>query len=196
MRDHAILLLSCVSLVLASCSKPQPASTQTDVSATPVPVKAASESPVPETVPIDVCALLTSEEIQEVQGEPLTEGKPTQRVDRGLAMSDCYFQLPTFSNSVSMSVAQKANGPEGRDPAEFWEERFGNAADKGSAKSGPPQKVEGLGDDAYWTGDARSGALYVRIGNRYLRVSVGGAGDPEAKLKRSRALAEAALKRL
>ena len=194
MRVYVTLLLPGLALVLASCSERE--SANATPTATPAVTTAASESPVPETVPIDVCALLTSEEIQAVQGEPVTETKPTQRVDRGLAMSDCYFQLPTFTNSISMTVAQKGSGAGGADPAEFWEERFGNASDKGSAKSGPPQKVEGLGDDAYWTGDHRSGALYVRTANRYLRISVGGASDQEAKLKKSRQLAEHALKRL
>ena len=57
-------------------------------------------------------------------------------------------------------------------------------------------KIEGLGDSAYWTGNERMGAVHVLKGRHYLRISVGGPGDPEAKINRCRALLEAVMKRL
>ena len=33
--------------------------------------------------------------------------------------------------------------------------------------------VKGIGDEAYWSGWGRSGSLYVRKGNRALRIGIG-----------------------
>jgi len=53
-----------------------------------------------------------------------------------------------------------------------------------------------LGDDAYWTGNRVGGALYALKGNTYIRISVGGPGNQEAKIKKTRTLAQIILKRL
>ena len=53
-----------------------------------------------------------------------------------------------------------------------------------------------FGDEAFWVGDPLSGALYVLKGDVFLRVSVGGPTDEAQKIKRARALASHALKRL
>ena len=132
-----------------------------------------------------------------MQGEPLAGTKPTQNAAQGLAMYDCFFTLPTFTNSISLSITQNGAGPDARDGREWWKETFAAAMAKGSEKSPPPKKIEGIGDEAYWTGDTRMGALYVLKGSRALRISVGGpAADQAEKIEKSRALAEAALKRL
>jgi hypothetical protein len=56
--------------------------------------------------------------------------------------------------------------------------------------------VSGVGDEAWWTGNAQVGALYVLKGDAFLRISVGG-GEPErARIERSRLLARRALRRL
>jgi hypothetical protein len=55
-----------------------------------------------------------------------------------------------------------------------------------------PQKVDGLGYDAYWL----SGALYVRKGDRILRLAVSGLMSPESKLSKTKALGQKALSRL
>ena len=59
-----------------------------------------------------------------------------------------------------------------------------------------PQPVSGLGDEAFWVADRVTGALYVLHGDIFLRLSVGGVTDEEARLQRARALAESALRRL
>jgi hypothetical protein len=56
--------------------------------------------------------------------------------------------------------------------------------------------VEGIGDEAFWTGNRVGGALFVLKGNAYLRISVGGAGDQAAKIEKSKTLAASALKQL
>jgi hypothetical protein len=59
-----------------------------------------------------------------------------------------------------------------------------------------PEKVNGLGDEAFWIGSRVGGALYVLKKDLYFRISVGGAGDERAKLNKSKTLAQNALKRL
>ena len=170
----------------------------------------------------DACALLTSQEIRSVQGEPLKETKASGGAEKGFSISQCFFTLPTFNNSISLVVTQKGDGAGGRDPKEFWEATFDKESegerekerDKKSAKErekekardknreeeeeegAPPQKIAGVGDEAFWTGSRVGGALYVLKGSTYLRVSVGGAGDQQSKINKSKALARLALKRL
>lgn len=171
---------------------------------------------------IDACALLTSQEIRSVQGEPLKETKGSGSAEKGFSVSQCFFTLPTFNNSISLVVTQKGEGADGRDPKEFWEATFDRESegerekerDKKSAKerekekardkdreeekeeAAPPQKIAGVGDEAFWTGSRVGGALYVLKDSTYLRISVGGAGDQQSKINKSKALARLALKRL
>jgi hypothetical protein len=165
---------------------------------------------------------LNGPEIRLVQGESLKETKASGSAEKGFLISQCFFTLPTFNNSISLVVTQKGEGPGGRDPKEFWEETFDKESegerekerDNKSAKEGekekarvrnreeeeeeaaPKQRITGVGDEAFWTGSRVGGALYVLKGNAYIRVSVGGAGDQESKINKSKALARMALKRL
>jgi len=59
-----------------------------------------------------------------------------------------------------------------------------------------PQRVQGLGEEAYLTGNRRTSTLYVLKGDAVLRLSVSGPDERAAKLKRATALAAKALKRL
>ena len=170
---------------------------------------------------IDACALLTSPEINSVQGEPMKETKASGSAEKGFLVSQCFFTLPTFNNSISLVVTQRGEGAGGRDPKEFWEATFEKSEgegekerDKKSAKerekekergrgreeeeeeAAPAQKITGVGDEAFWTGSRVGGALYVLKGSTYLRISVGGAGDQQSKINKSKALARLALKRL
>lgn len=170
---------------------------------------------------IDACALLTSPEIRSVQGEPLKETKASGSAEKGFLISQCFFTLPTFNNSISLVVTQKGEGADGRDPKEFWEATFDKESeserekerDKKSAKerekekarekgreeeeeAAPARRITGVGDEAFWTGSRVGGALYVLKGSTYLRISVGGAGDQQSKINKSKALARLALKRL
>lgn len=179
---------------LASCSKPDAPVTPTGE--TPPPPQAEAqltpeEQPLP---PVDACALLTSEEIEAVQGEALKETKPGDKTDRGLVISDCFVTLPTFSKSITLAVAQRGTVAGGLSVKQFWDESV--ASVKGDAKSGPARKIDGVGDDAYWLGDERMGALFVLQGPRYLRISVGGPGDQAAKIEKCKALARIVLGRL
>jgi hypothetical protein len=169
------------------------------------------------TPKIDVCGLLTSQEIQAVQGEPLKESKASASTESGFSISQCFFTLPTFNNSISLVITQKGDGSAARDPKEFWAETFDkeddsdhksekerdrqakNSGTKNEAEEeegAQPVKITGVGDEAFWTGSRVGGALYVLKGNSYIRVSVGGASDQQTLINRSKALARFALKRL
>ena len=56
--------------------------------------------------------------------------------------------------------------------------------------------MPGIGEQAYWTGSSITGALYILHGDRQIRISLGGAGDTNAKIDKAEALAEFILKRL
>ena len=101
-------------------------------------------------------------------------------------------------NSVVLTVTRKADG--GRDPSDSWREIFHREEsarkekEEGEAKE--PLKVDGVGDEAFWTGTRVGGALYVLKGDAYIRISVGGGGDQAQKMQKSKTLAESVLKRL
>jgi len=172
---------------------------------------------------VDACAMLDSKEIQAVQGEPVKETKLSGQAGGGLLISQCFFTLPTFSNSISLLVAQKGDGPDAKAPSEFWRETFQNGsagekdrerererakkADDKDKKAGgrreeeeeeitPPQKVTGVGDEAFWIGSRVGGALYVLKGNAYLRISIGGSGDQTNRIAKSKTLAQKVVSRL
>jgi hypothetical protein len=189
LRHIAASLLFAGALTLLACSK----SKNPEVAATP---------PAPDQF---ACGLLTKEETQAVQGEPFKNTKASQGPGLGLRVSQCYFELPTPVNSVVLTVTRKADGANARDPRESWHELFHGEHPRESEKEREkekkgegkgPQKVEGVGDDAFWSGTRVGGALYVLKGESYFRISVGGAGDQAQKLEKSKTLAAFVLKRL
>jgi hypothetical protein len=148
--------------------------------------------------------LLTREEIQAVQGEAFASTMPSAGAGPGMVVNQCYFQLPTPVNSVVLTVTRKGTGAAARNPSESWREIFypDEAREKKESEKvereekKKPEKVEGIGDDAFWTGSRVGGALYVLKGECYIRISVGGAGDQAQKTEKCKTLAAAVLKRL
>jgi len=167
---------------------------------------------------MDACTLISPKNIQAIQGEPLKETKSSVRLDGGFDVSQCFFTLPTFTNSISLVVTQRGDGPGARDPKEFWREAFRNsetdskaretdrdkdhdkARDQGRAEedeeSAKAVKISHVGDEAFWSGNRVGGALYVLKGNAFVRVSVGGSGEQRAQIKKAKALAQIVLKHL
>ena len=193
-RAEFTILVSLLAFVAAGCSK----SKTPDRANSALPSATPSVSVAPATADTDACALLTKEEIQAVQGEPFKDTKPSQKSTAGLIVSQCYFELPTPVNSVVITITRKAEG--GRDPGESWQEIFHREKaperKKEEGEEKEPLKVEGIGDEAFWTGNRVGGALFVLKGNCYLRISVGGAGHQAEKMEKSKTLASSALKRL
>jgi hypothetical protein len=161
----------------------------------------------------DVCAMLSSAEIQAVQGEGVEESKSSPQSSEGLAMSECLFRTTTPAKSVSLALAV----PGKQNPRDFWRKHFHAEAEASKpatsakpAKASPqnekkhareeeetrPRPITGVGDEAFWMGGPISGALYVLRGNFFIRVSVGGVRDESARIKKSVALARSALKRI
>ena len=163
----------------------------------------------------DACALLTSDDVKTVQGEEVKETKPSQRSDSSFAIAQCFYTTPTFTKSISLEVTQAAPGSK-TSPRDFWRENFTRAAerdkerekdkDKDKARGGhggeeeeegaPPQRITGLGDEAYWINSRVSGALYVLKGDRFIRLSLGGTDTDAVRQKKAKTLAQKALSRL
>ena len=217
------LVLSSVALFMG-CSKSEssPAVLNNQNAANQNPVAETASSPGPAALAknppgkLDPCSLLTADEVKAVQGEAFKETKASEGSDNGMVVSQCFFSLPTFANSVNLAVMQKGEGSGARDPREFFEKTFAGRAeserdkerDKRERKSAEknreeeekegsaPQKIDGVGDEAFWTGNRVGGALYVLKHDAYIRVSIGGAGDQKTKIEKSKALARLALKRI
>jgi hypothetical protein len=140
--------------------------------------------------------VLTRGDLAAVQGEEFANAKLSSR---GVT-SRCFYQLPSFANSVSLDLT--------RDGREYWEEHFESGEERErererereekeeGEKEHPPRRVKGVGDEAFWVGGQLAGSLYVRKGDSVLRVSVGGKGTEQEKIARSKSLAKKALKRL
>jgi len=215
-----IVIVALHFLAVSACKKSEPARLDNSIVKPSETISASStaanQAPKPPDTDkreprakVDACALLTNSEIQSVQGEPLKQTKSSTKSDGGFSVSQCFFTLPTFTNSISLSLTQRGEGADARNPREFWGETFGeNREDKTRRKgerevgeeegeeSAPRQKVAGLGQEAIWMGSRVGGALYVLKGNSYFRISIGGSGDQAFKLKKSRALAEKVLARM
>jgi hypothetical protein len=190
------LILSFLAWLLAvcpGCSKPEnpsPPKTQVDTSPSP---------PAPAK-PLDACSLLTSDEIKAIQGEAVENAKSTASPEGHISTSQCFFSLPTFINSISLQIVRQGTAPGAPDVKEAWKklfppEKLVERETESGRKKMPPRRIPDLGEEALWTGGP-SGGLYVLQGNYYLRISVGGADDEAAKIRKSTALARLVLKRL
>jgi len=172
---------------------------------------------------VDPCSLLTGDEIKAVQGEAFANAMRSDRQDGDFIVCQCYYALPTSVNSVVVNVTTAKDTAGAPNPKDFWERTFGKEAGEGEGdrdkdkkrdkdkpkkpeagerreeegeEAAKPEKVNGLGDEAFWIGSRVGGALYVLKKDLYFRISVGGAGDEKAKLNKSKTLAQNALKRL
>jgi hypothetical protein len=173
----------------------------------PVVASSPTSSPAAAAGKLDACTLLTSDEIKAVQGEDLKTTKPSQQAGHEFVIDICYYELPTPSNSVSLSLAQP-NSNKKESVREFWENTFGDSEHgrkekeregegEGEIEEGAPaRKIAGLGQEAFWFSSPIGGVLYVLKGNHYIRISVGGKGTSESKLNKSKALAKKAIARL
>ena len=149
---------------------------------------------------MDACKLLTHDEIASVQGEPPARTQLVGESDGQLAVSQCNFILANGPKSLAVRVVDRGAGPKARDPKEVWKETFHGKQkiDPANARyARKPQKVDGVGEEAFWLGGAESGGLHVLKGNRYIRLSIGGADDDvQAKIEKCSKLAESVLPRL
>jgi hypothetical protein len=147
------------------------------------------------STPAEACALLTNAEIEPVLGEPVKERKPGTQATGGLLTSQCFFGTSS-ARSVSLTVTRaNAAGRSTLAPREYWRRQF-HPHESEKERDTQARPIAGVGDEAYWTGNRFAGALYVLRGNAFLRISVGGIPDEQARIAAAKALALAALKRL
>jgi len=208
MRWYVSVFLSCSLIaVSAGCKKNE---------ATQRVSSAKQESNQAE---FDVCALITKQEIETIQRSHIKETKSSVRSDAGFRVSQCLYTAEDFSKSVSLAVTQ-------RDPAsfgklsvnDFWKETFGRFTDEEKKSNSdkeerkkpreqarregeekafiPPEKIDGIGDDAFWSPNPVGGAIYVLKKDVFIRLSIGGHDNEEGKLDKSKALAQKAIDRL
>lgn len=163
---------------------------------------------------VSVCALLTSKEIEAVQGEPVKETRSSLQLTEGMNLAQCVFHTPTAAKSVSLEVATvNLSNLSAATPRKFWRNQF-HAFDlrekelptdakpaKGlmiepQNEERKPRRIDGVGEEAYWVGNSVTGILYVLEGDVFLRLSVGGIPGESARLEKSKALARAAIRRL
>lgn len=190
-------------------ASPQP--TAAVAVANTAPATNATNAPAAGSNPnADACKLLTSEEIQAVQGEGLKSAKGSDTSTNLLSVSQCFYETANFTNSVSLTLTRKSADAKGESPREFWKKNFGGEKErekgerdkKGGAhveeeeEGLPPARVRGVGDEAYWVGNDKVGALYVLRGDKFIRVSVGGPDKQDKKIEKTKALAARALKRI
>src|SRR4051794_34287967 len=185
----------------------------------------AASSPSPRSAAtvkskVDVCSLLTSDDLKAVQGEVFKDAQRSDRLDGDFVVAQCYYAMPTTVNSVVVNVTTAKDEAGARNPKEFWEQTFGRDEEKdregksmrekekpsererdkdtakarerreeGEERESPPQRLNALGDEAFWVGSPVGGALYVLENDLFFRISIGGGGDQKSKVNKSRRLA-------
>jgi hypothetical protein len=236
MRLKTLTLLLCALVAASACgarggaqdaNATRPAATQT-----PAPAAAA----IPRSA---TCALLSDDEVREVQGEAPADAQGSEHLTGGLSMSQCFYRLPTFARSINLEVVRAGSGAPAGTLKEYWRRRFhpeavekrerarelkeererereeqlereraagqvreGGHGEKEEEEGGEdeeearPQRVPGLGDEAYMTWNRRAVMLYVLKGDAVVRVDVSGPEERPARLKKAEALAAMVLKRL
>lgn len=214
-RKVFVSLLCPLLFALAGCEKhatTQPSS-ESPVARSPVSHESGEAK-------FDVCGLIKNAEIEAVQGSPVTETKSSGHSDGGFRASQCFYAA-NDNKSVSLAVTQSdPDSPAKRSPRDFWKETFGRyeneekerEADKAKRESlreqsrsrgeeeerKPPKRIDGVGDEAFWSGSGVGGALYVLKKDKdvFIRISVGGSDNEETRINKSKTLAQKALDRL
>ncbi len=182
MIAYHVLLLPCALLALASCSRRETVDAQTK--------------------DFDVCSLLTSREIETIQGAPIRQSVSSKKSEKGIVVSQCYFVLPTAAESITLVVMRKENSSVSRGPRQLWQETFHSEKkerdeeEEGKGEKAAPEKIDALGDEAFWTGLQFGGTLHVLKGDYNIRISVGGPGDTATQVQKLKSLAGIVLQRL
>jgi len=176
------------------------------------PQQLARQQARPTEPKIVACKLITTDEVGAIQGAKITDAKSSAGWSGNLLMSQCYYAAMEPNKSVSLAVIETDPQSAESDPRRFWAQTlipFQTAARgeeepaEKKEKSGeeeerkiPRKKIDGVGEQAYWSGNRFGGALYVLKNDVIVRVSVGGPDNEETKIAKSKALAEKALSRL
>jgi len=212
MRWNILVPLLCSLLVVcAGCKRPQQINSVKASSAVQQRISAKSK--------IEACALITKEEVGAVQSTTISDIKSSEGRGGNYLITQCYYSATGPNLSVSLTVTQRdPKNPSAPSPREQWEQTFDRfdkenetkvkeeVEKKGEKehdreeaegeKMQPPKKIDGVGEEAFWSGNRFGGALYVLKGDVFIRVSMGGPDNEETKIEKSKTLAEKALHRL
>jgi hypothetical protein len=174
------LLFCCVAIVLSACNK-----------------REATPKHAPDAL-LDACTLLTRADVEKAIGQQPQEGVSVRTDEEGFVIWQCNFVLPNVTDSVSLRLVQRGEGPDARDPRQVWQEiverDFQQAVEHRGKRR--PERVPNLGDDAFWVGGRKSGGLYVLKGNRHFRIGLGGDPNQADKIAKATELARAVLQRM
>jgi len=156
-----------------------------------IPVVCAAAESLP-----DPCKLLTISDVEQAQGNVYLDTAKSVKTSGGVTVAQCYFRLAEESRSVTLELT-RAKSPHATH--ELWEKQF-ESKEKEKHEEGESEthgiEVKGVGEDAIWTGNRVSGALYVLSGDTILRISLGGIGTQELKVERAKMLARRVLPKL
>jgi hypothetical protein len=214
--DRFLRLLLLLVFPLVGCRKTAPA-----------PGDTAQTRVLPPAGPkINACSLANHEEVAAIQNATITGSQESAGPFQDFVTSQCFYTSAEPNRSVALMVIQRDPAHDSRRCiAEYWHQTF--ARFSGSSKEGGNSrkeeiereqeakgrggtsegeegeeklraiKVDGVGQEAFWTGPVRvGGVLYVRQGEKILRMSFGGPDTDEQKLEKSKALARKAIGRL
>jgi hypothetical protein len=190
------VLAAVVCLTLSACSERKEAAPAEQTTPPEQPTAASSQRTIE-----DACTLLTSEEIQAVQGEGVKQTQPDRKEANGVMLAQCFFTLPTYERSISLVLVQKGADDAARSPLQSWREMFSEKTlqepqPDARKKKLPPMRVADVGDEAFWVGNNTIGVLHVLKADGYISLSVGGPEDQAAKIEKTKALARSILSRL
>jgi len=148
----------------------------------------------------DPCGLLTDAEVRAVQRQVPTQKIPSEQPAGAFRFTQCFYRTQELSSSVSVALGVPLTDNKRSGPRDYWRAQFKREQreerEESDEKKNEPRRIAGLGDEAFWVGDPVTGALYVLKGDIFLRLSVGGPPAQAEKIKRAKALAVYALKRL
>jgi hypothetical protein len=147
----------------------------------------------------DPCTLLTVADVELAQGNAFLDAQKSVKTSGGVTVAQCYYRLPEASRSVTLELTRAGSDHATR---ELWEQQFeakereehGEERENGRELHGV--EVPGIGEDAIWSGNRVSGALYVRTHDTIVRISIGGIGTQDLKVERAKLLAKRALARM
>ncbi|MDQ6912844.1 MAG: hypothetical protein M3128_08215 [Verrucomicrobiota bacterium] len=210
MAKELIIFPVVLLLSLSACEK----SAEKPTASNPTLPAAASNSPK-----LEACNLITKEEVAAIQGATILDAQSSENHDGYYLVSLCYYSSQEPNMSVSFAVTQPEPTDPKSNPVDYWKTTFGRFSGKQGAddeakekaeteKQGankkeeeeervsPPERIEGIGQEAFWAGNRFGGALYVLEKNFILRISVGGGDNAQTKIEKSKALAGKAISRL
>jgi hypothetical protein len=224
MKSYVFIFL--LLIAVAGCKSTEtsaPVSPNSGMASTPTPAAvgnpaaSSTNSASPVKSEIDACNLLSGDDLRSIQGEAYKEAQRSDREDKGLVISQCYYQMPNMANSIVLNVTTPKRGGVSRLPGLFWEETFHQDVEKDrdanrdhdrkrekpsvrgeeEEEGAPPERIKGLGQEAFWSASQVGGALYVKRDEQiFFRISIGGADNASTKLNKSKRLAQLILKKL